>query len=203
MGDPNLKKTVLDASYMSPNMATIAQAPQAGPVASACPQCGFPLRPGSEKCPKCGAPISDASGDAFVRRPTVINNQEPAPAAKPAGASFVNLKGNMETVNPYLDGFAAIPACSLKPFKRSTERKQLDNIDFEGDSITLNRANTDADNATISTDSQAVITNENGKWFIIDKSATKTTFVQAADKTELSDGSIILLGNRLFEFHIQ
>lgn len=200
--DPNLKKTVLDASYMAPNVATVNQPSPMQSSGNTCPQCGFPLRPGSEKCPKCGAPVN-GGGEAFVRRPTVINNQEVNSAAKNAGASFVNIKSNMGTVNPYLDGFAAIPACSLKPFKRSTERKELNNIDFEGDNISLNRANTDPDNATISTECQAVITNENGKWFIADKSATKTTFVQASDKTELTDGSIILLGNRLFEFHVQ
>lgn len=202
MGDPNLKKTVLDASYMAPNVAPVNQPSPSQPTDGGCPQCGFPLRPGSEKCPKCGAPVN-GGGEAFVRRPTVINNQEATSAPKPSGASFVNFKGNMETVNPYLDGFAAIPACSLKPFKRSTERKVLENIDFEGDNINLKRANTDPDNATISTDCQAEITNENGKWYIVDKSATKTTFVRAAEKTELSEGSIILLGNRLFEFHIQ
>lgn len=204
MPDPNLKKTVLDANFMSPAAPTVNQpASMQQPAANSCPQCGFPLRPGSEKCPKCGTPLNGGGNDAFVRRPTVINNQAAPQPVNNAGASFVNFKGNMETVNPYLDGFVAIPACSLKPFKRSNERKQLDNIEFEGENITLNRSNTDPDNATIATESQAVITNENGRWFIVDKSSAKTTFVQAAEKTELTDGSIVLLGNRLFEFHIQ
>lgn len=46
-----------------------------------------------------------------------------------------------------------------------------------------------------------MVSQENGHWYIEDASDQKTTFVQAARKTELHDGDIILLGNRLFEFH--
>ena len=48
---------------------------------------------------------------------------------------------------------------------------------------------------------QAIVTRIDGRWYIEDKSEQKTTFVQAAKRIELHDGDIILLGNRLFEFH--
>ncbi|MBO4586227.1 MAG: zinc ribbon domain-containing protein [Bacteroidales bacterium] len=204
----NLKKTVLEAPM--PGMAAAAPAPQPTvqqPVASnVCPQCGFPLRPGSEKCPKCGLMLNGQPQQPVGRRATVLNNPE-QPAAQGnnyvKGVSFKNMNGNMKTVNPFLDGFDAISACSLKPLKRSNERKEPEVQEFEGENIALNRANTDPENVTIATDTQAVITKEGDRWFIEDKSGARTTFVRAGEKVEISDGTIILLGNRLFEFHVQ
>lgn len=66
----------------------------------------------------------------------------------------------------------------------------------------LNRENTDPKNDTITSQLQAVITHENGKWNIVDKSELKTTFVQAVDKIELQKGGLILLGNQLYQFDI-
>ena len=65
----------------------------------------------------------------------------------------------------------------------------------------LNRNNTEVNNPSITSRQQALITRVDGHWFIEDKSEQKTTFVQAAHKIELHDGDLILLGNRLFEFH--
>lgn len=109
----------------------------------------------------------------------------------------------MKTVNPFLDGFEPVSACSLTPMRRSNERKEVETQEFEGELINLNRANTDPENVTIATDKQAVITKEGDRWYIEDKSEARTTFVRAGDKVEITDGSIILLGNRLFEFHVQ
>ena len=188
-----LRKTVMEASPMSQN--------------NTCAQCGFPLRPGSTKCPKCGEPVSAAPAPAMQRHATVLDhsNEGVSTVIKEKEPSHKIIKNNnnsgMKTINPYLDGFSPIPSCSLKPFKRTNERKDLEIIEFEGEDITLKRENTDPDNSTISTECQAVITNENGKWFILDKSDAKTTFVRAGEKIEITDGSIVLLGNRLFEFH--
>ena len=207
VGEP--RKTVLEASPLG----------QSGPAAenNTCTQCGFPLRPGSIKCPKCGAPViaTAPAAPAMPRRATVLNPAIEEIAAKvneskenePKEQRNVKFKtknitnSSMKTINPYLDGFDPEPTCSLKPLKRSNERKPLEPIDFEGEEISLTRENTDPDNSTISTECHAVITNENGKWYITDKSDAKTTFVRAGEKIEITDGSIVLLGNRLFEFH--
>lgn len=199
-GDANLKKTVLDAS---PLMEPIAPSPAMDmPQGNSCPQCGFPLRPGSDHCPKCGAPVG-APAPAPLNRATVINPpiEEPKPINN--GAKFKNFKPGSGTVNPYLDGFEAELTAFLHPVKRSSEKKALENIEVEGEEFILKRDNTDPGNVTIATGTQAVITREGDKWFITDKSETHTTFVIASDKTPLEDGSLILLGNRLFEFHIQ
>lgn len=204
----NLKKTVLEP--MVPGMAAAPATAPASTVQSGntCPQCGFPLRPGSEKCPKCGKVLAGSAQSEMVRRATVLNVP---PAAAPAqngsdhvkGVSFKNMSGNMKTVNPFLDGFEAVSACSLTPMRRSNERHELQTQEFEGETVNLNRANTDPDNVTIATDKQAVITKEGDRWYIEDKSEARTTFVRAGEKVEIGDGTIILLGNRLFEFHVQ
>ena len=75
-------------------------------------------------------------------------------------------------------------------------------MSFEGNSVILNRDNTDSKNKTITSQEQAVVTFENGKWCIEDKSEFKTTFVQASRKIELSSGDLILLGNQLYRFDL-
>jgi len=69
---------------------------------------------------------------------------------------------------------------------------------FSGEEIILNRDNTDEGNMTITSKEQAVLTYENKKWYLQDRSEQKTTFV--TEKIELKPGDIIVLGNRRFEF---
>ena len=109
--------------------------------------------------------------------------------------------GYRGTVNPYMMNMDLEPSFVLKPIKRTNERHDLEELEFEGKSVTLNRDNTEANNASITSREQAIITNVDGHWYIEDKSEQKTTFVQAANRIELNDGDLILLGNRLFEFH--
>ena len=187
----NLRKTVLEPSPVIPNPAK---------AHNNCEQCGFPLREGATKCPKCGTPVQAS----MPRHATVLNpvmDKASAPAQN-YDNSFNNIDNKgMKTINPYTEGFVPTPTCTLKAIKRSNENKELKEIELEGKEIILKRENTDPENATISNESQAVITNENGKWYIVDKSDVHTTFVRAGEKIEIKEGSIVLLGNRLFEFH--
>ena len=73
-------------------------------------------------------------------------------------------------------------------------------LEFSGESVVLNRSNTDEENMTITSKEQAVLIYENKKWYIQDKSEQKTTFVYTSDKIELKPGDVIVLGNRRFEF---
>lgn len=166
-----------------------------------CAQCGFPLRPGAVKCPKCGAPVNGVSPAPSNK--TIVSPADYTPQADIKSAAFKNFKATSGTVNPYVDGFDVEPICILKPIKRSNERKELESLELDGAETILKRSNTDPDNVTIATETQAVITHEGDKWFITDKSETHTTFVRASGKIELENGSIVLLGNRLFEFQIQ
>jgi hypothetical protein len=157
-----------------------------------CPKCGYPLRLGMKQCPNCNSTIgveeqaqSSPTQNRQVRRPTIVGTQ--------------NFRG---TVNVWTDGDIGLPpSFTLSPIKRNGEKKELNDIEFEGDSASLNRDNTDPGNLSITSRTQAIISRKDGKWFIEDKSDQKTTFVQVSSSHELHDGDIILLGNRLFIFH--
>lgn len=71
---------------------------------------------------------------------------------------------------------------------------------IEEEKINLNRENLDPSNNTISSHTQAELSFEEGKWYLVDKSAHKTTFLLVAEKTELKDGDVILMGDRRIIF---
>lgn len=175
-----------------------------------CPKCGYPLRHDTSVCPNCksvlkkpvseSTVLSDAPVDrpaAPVSRPAASVSRPAAPAEKPS-ASQKPLSG---TINPYLMGEEQVPSFSLKPVRKINEKHDMSAREYEGDEVTLTRANTDEANASITSREQAVLTNVDGKWFIEDRSSQHTTFVLASHKVELHDGDTILLGNRLFTFH--
>lgn len=168
-----------------------------------CPKCGYPLRPDADKCPNCKfqittpKPVEDvkrpatgaATAPGMSRRPTVVGNQ----------SGFAEQPRPMRgTVNPYLAGFQ--PEFTLTPVARDTEIVKPEPQSYTGDSVVLNRDNTDPSNPSITSREQAVITRKGDKWFIVDHSTLKTTFVQASGEIELHPGDQILLGNRLFIF---
>lgn len=94
------------------------------------------------------------------------------------------------------------PGFVLSPVKRINEKKELVDLEYEGKEVLLNRENTEADNGSITSQNQALLEFSNGRWTIEDKSEQGTTFVKASKKIELNEGDVILLGNRLFVFHL-
>lgn len=158
-----------------------------------CAKCGYPLRPGLQKCPNCNSPVDGVSKNYEPKRPFVQQVRRPTII----GTSNIN-----GTINVWTDGpIGLTPSFILSPVKRNGERRQPEDIEFEGDSVTLNRDNTEPGNLSITSRQQAVIIRKDDKWYIEDKSEQKSTFVQASTPHELHDGDIILLGNRLFIFH--
>lgn len=160
-----------------------------------CPKCGYPLRPGLDKCPNCNSNLSSISNNQNIQTPPAQSRQ----VRRPTIVGAPNIHG---TINVWTDGGIGLtPSFILSPVKRNGERKQPDDIELEGDNVSLNRENTDPGNLSITSREQAVITRKDEKWYIEDKSEQKTTFVQASTPQELHEGDIILLGNRLFIFH--
>ena len=88
----------------------------------------------------------------------------------------------------------------LTPISEDDGRPEGELLEFDGNLVVLNRGNTDPKNSTITSQEQAVIRCENGKWQIEDRSEYKTTFVQASRPVELQSGDLILLGNQLYRF---
>lgn len=195
-----LQKTVLESEsfgYDSGNDVNVSMGSKEGKV---CSKCGYLLRIDAVKCPNCNFPVSgvhptfekpqqNTTGDFASQRPTRVENQ---------AVSNVNYRG---TINPYMMTYEPEPTFILKPLKRMNERKDFEDIEFEGREVVLTRSNTEANNSSITSKEQAVISRMGGHWFIDNLSEQKTTFIQVSNKLQLHEGDIILLGNRLFEFH--
>lgn len=145
-----------------------------------CPLCGYALD-SDGNCSSCGY---SANGRAEIRQEVV----------KPIN------QGRM-TMRPIRKGEKE-GRFVLTPISEENGLPEADPLVFEGNEISLNRDNTDSKNPTITSQTQAVISCENGKWSIIDKSEYKTTFVQAGTSIDLDNGSLILLGNQLYKFDL-
>lgn len=155
-----------------------------------CPKCGYPIRNNSQKCPNCNYELGNNLGGVDSlgkRRQTRMEN--------PMNEKKVN-----GTINPYMQSAAPEPGFILSPIKRINEKKELVDLEYEGKEVILTRDNTEAENGSITSHEQALLSYNNGKWAIEDKSEQGTTFVKASRKIELNNGDVILLGNRLFEF---
>jgi hypothetical protein len=175
--------------------ATVREADVFGEVdGKICPKCGNQVPTNAEHCPNCNYFVGQIQHTSIDQgeylRPTRMEN--PAAIKK-------ELTG---TINPYMFGAEPDPTIVLKPLKRVNEKKDPQELEYEGKSIVLNRSNTESDNSSITTQTQAELNLVDGHWYIEDKSEQGTTFVRASKKIELQDGDVILLGNRLFEFHI-
>lgn len=216
--DDMLKKTVREDIPLGGGSSDRQQAasygesresPQSGPqnaAAAVCPKCGYPLRPGTDKCPNCKFDVTrtapESSGQSSGRQAGYNDYQESRRRTRLAsGSSSGKFAGTV--INPYLYNPDVAPYFRLRPIKWQNERHELSEVEYDGKEVILNRENTDSNNPTITSKQQAVVTREGDSWFIQDRSEQQTTFVRAAGKIELHDGDIILLGNRLFEFHEQ
>lgn len=151
-----------------------------------CPKCGYPLRDNSSRCPNCNYV---SSPQKFYRQEMMDN---PAKDKNPITG----------TINPFKMEVEAEPSFILRPIIRQNEKKEVSDLKYEGKEVLLNRNNTEADNPSITSHTQAILYYSDGNWYVEDKSEQCTTFVCAKNKIELHDGDILLLGNRLFEFHL-
>lgn len=191
-----LKNTVREDVVFGNGIGSSTRDRQVEMLDDVCPKCGYLIREGVTKCPNCGTLLSAESDMArheqdapLRRRPTRRDS------ATGSGGSM------KQTVNPYVTNVDLPPMFVLKPLKRANEHHELDELEYEGEITMLNRGNTEESNMSITSREQAVITRSGGRWLIEDRSEQRTTFVQASRPQELHDGDIILLGNRLFEFH--
>ena len=185
-----------------------------------CPKCGYPLRADATKCPNCrtiiGKPASEpapAPTPAPAPAPTPAPAPAPVPEPTPAPAikrqptinspeEFCKPANNFGgTINPLVQRI--IPEFSLTLRPREGEHLSNAQLPFEGESVSLNRSNVEPTNNSITSKEQARITFEDGKWYIEDKSAFHTTFVQAGRKCEIKNGDIILMGTRMIEFNCE
>lgn len=153
--------------------------------ANVCSECGYPLKENEKLCPNCGCSLQNNDN---------VNSNQTKP-----DFSFNN-KSKTKTV-PWWEMQGNTLSCSLKIIPRENEKVNQTEINFSGDEIILSRDNTEPANQTITSKEQAVLFQENNKWYIQDRSTLKTTYIHAGEKKELKSGDIIILGNRRFEFN--
>ena len=143
----------------------------------------------------------------FPTTPTPNNYPPPHSEGRPTmlpGSEMPPLPRNVPrgTFNPYTQPLVEIPKFKLTSIPRHTETSGQTN-EYEGDSVALKRSNLDKENFTISSQEHATIENVNNKWYISNKSSLKTTYIQVNAMTEITDGDIVLIGDRMFIFRPQ
>ena len=168
-----------------------------------CQSCGYLYNPEMGNCPNCGNAESNNPSSRTQ------NNQNEKLIKCPVCHEMVPSKFNfcancgkpfkMGTVNPWAKPQNGA-SCYLTPIAWEDENITPETIKYSGNSIVLNRDNTDPDNYSITSKEQAVLTYEDDNWFIEDKSQMQTTYIHVSKKTKLEDGAIIILGNRRFTF---
>ncbi len=178
-----------------------------------CPKCGYPVSDTSTSCPNCNhelQPVQTAiqsitckSCGAEISSTAKFCSSCGAPLNKESAQPRKIKRSYMGTV---MDGPIVGPAsvntfCTLKPIAWQGEEVNYNPITYSGDTIILNRANTDANNHSITSREQAILTCEDGEWYIENKSNLRTTFLRVNGKVKLTKGDIIVLGNREFEFN--
>lgn len=184
-----------------------------------CPSstCGYKNTSNSNFCVACGTPLtegakqshsatllaeddpqvaSSASGKFRERSPQT--NTPPADKATPAVLNPRPLAPSFNaTVNPWSQ--RRQPGFKLRPVPREGEQIKAE-LEFEGESVDLNRANLEPSNTTITSKGQALFEYRDGVWYISNKSSMQTTFIRVDGALPVKKGDILLLGDRLFEF---
>nr|WP_306562731.1 zinc ribbon domain-containing protein [Bacteroides intestinalis] len=175
-----------------------------------CPHCGYPSIKEAKVCPNCNTSFEEqkhTSNTGSLTHSFQLHDVKTCTKCQCQNLSSAlfcsncgsQLSGSKETVNPW-NGVNSTSMFSLEKLLPIDGQATDNKMFFSGDKVTLNRANTEPQNQTITSKTQAVISKEGDKWYIQDKSELQTTFVQAAHKLEIHTGDVILLGNRKFRF---
>ena len=184
-----------------------------------CSKCNYPYNPEMGVCPNCGN--DDRNNGSIGMNFNGMNNKEhivnthdqdnliQCPFCEEMVPSKFKFCANcgkpfkMGTINPWAkpQQIEKVVNCTLTPLAWENENLDAKDIQFTCESILLNRDNTDPNNSSITSKVQAILTYEDDKWYVEDKSQMQTTFKHVGKKTLLEDNDVILLGNRRFIFN--
>lgn len=170
---------ISDSSTSCPNCNQELQPAPTTKQGVTCKSCGAEITPNSKFCSSCGAPTAEETPRPRRIQRSAMGTVMGGPVA---GHTFAN------------------KFCTLKPIVWDGEDANYNPITYSGDTIVLNRANTDANNNSITSREQAILTCEDGEWYIENRSELRTTFIRVNGRIKLTNGDIIVLGNREFEF---
>jgi RNA polymerase subunit RPABC4/transcription elongation factor Spt4 len=176
-----------------------------------CPKCGYPVTDDSTTCPNCNCELVSAPTKVEVKRCKHCGNEIDSNAkfCPSCGAPTTETNSPRRIQRSTLGTVMGGPSvglsqgnrfCTLKPIAWQGEDVPYTPVTYSGETIILNRANTDANNNSITSREQAVLTFEDGEWYIENRSDLRTTYIRVNGKTKLTSGDIIVLGNREFEF---
>ena len=188
-----------------------------------CPNCGWDNADQNKRCEKCNAPLFFQGNESDIPSPIQVAGPIPPPKdetdrggrtifgktildpiegpdSKPGTPSNTS-PSTGGTIPPWAMFGNAMSYCKLTPLPSAPNERHLPNdLELKGEYVELKRGNLEPENYTISQKLQAVLTSRNGKWFIKDQSAFKTTYVLATEEVPLKNGDVILMGNRRFVF---
>jgi len=157
---------------------------------NACSQCGYPVSSSAEECPVCHAQLNASRNNQARMDDNNNRRSRQNRMGRPAGG----------TINPWATPSSGESFCTLRIIPWQNEKVAYEPVSYSGESIMLNRSNTDSNNNSITSREQAVMTHENGEWFIENRSDLQTTLIRVDRRLKLEDGDVIVLGNRMFEF---
>lgn len=177
----NAKQTVKGAVPNLPYLDDSSSTPLVVQSSSDCSNCGYSLRSNEGICPNCGFNVGSLSQNPIINKP-IINQVQPNKGSTAKLTDFSFLGDN-----------------SIKKFQLISE-KDGKVLEFEGESISLNRDNLDKSNNTISSSIHAQVSFTDGHWVIEDQSSNQATFVQVSSPTQLEDNTLILIGNKFYRF---
>ena len=141
-----------------------------------CPKCKAEIPATCKFCPECGEKME---GTIIIGR---SRREE-------------QTKENLEAVVE-----PPTPRCSLTAVPEDEGEKEQEPQHYEGTEILLNRKNTEPANRTITQKEQAVLTYNEGKWYIENRSNSNPTYIVASRPIELQEGDLIVMGDRKFLF---
>lgn len=190
-----------------------------------CPSCGYPVVGDFTTCPNCGMPMpaSAAPKPEAPIKPAVNETSASASLAELGIPDHVTCQscGTEVSINfsfcpkcgekihlPTIRAIRHTPVAAEPPKPKFTlellleegEVTQPRTNEYQGDSVILNRENTEPDNRTITSKEQAEISCEDGKWFILNKSELGSTYIETNRKFEIQPGDVVVMGDRRFKF---
>lgn len=204
MGDNavNLKRTVIEANASYANGSTNQQSHRKTNYRDitevepgTCPECGYPMRKGGRTCPQCHTVIEGYASEEVQPRAVAPRQQEArVQPVRVQGSSSNEFK---KTIAPGRHKRNKINLTAINAYDENDFVPLA--LTFSDEQNLLKRDNVEADNPTISRSEHAMLSLENGKWFLENRSSGLATSLVLTQKHELQPGDIVIIGDRVFE----
>lgn len=204
MGDNavNLKKTVMEANAGYANVSSHQQTQRKTNYRDitkvepgTCPECGYPMRKGGRTCPQCHTVIEGYAEEVIPQRVSTPRQQEES--VRPVHVQGSSSNEFRKTIAPGRHKRNKINLTALNAYDENDFVPLA--LTFSDERNLLKRDNVEADNPTISRNEHAMLSLEDGKWYLENRSSGLATSLVLTKKHELQPGDIVIIGDRVFE----